>query len=196
MLDRAAVTILEGLGNRLWGFRPRLMAALVSEHGGLRMLGWFLRHMPRYERTRKQLGAQRTHLLTTAISLEGGCAYCAFGHGHAMELLHLRDQNALFPLPMAEVLALRGQERAAITARLAEALRAADRAEDVEWLERLHAPDHGGDPRLAHLIAMFAVLNSAGVACDVAPDEAHDPINKDVALKQRLVQLRAQQVGD
>lgn len=193
MLDRAAVRVLHGLGRRLWGFQPRLMEALVLQNGGLSMLGWFVRNMPRYERTRRELGPQRTHLLATAISLEGGCAYCVYGHAHAMDLLHLRDHGELFPLSVPEILELRGQDRAVISARLGEALRLAGLPDEVPWLTRLHTARSGGDgdPRLAHLVAMFAVLNACGVACQVAPDEAHDPINKDTELKERLARLRS-----
>lgn len=193
MLSRVAVRLLHALGQRLWGFKPRLMGALVQQNGALRTLAWFARNMPRYERTRRELGPQRTHLLATAISLEGGCAYCAYGHAHAMELLHLRDHGELFPLSVAEILELRGQDRAVISARLGEALRQAGLADDVPWLTRLYAARSGGDgdPRLAHLASMFAVLNACGVACDVAPDEAHDPVNKDTELKERLARLRS-----
>lgn len=193
MLDGVAVRVLHALGKRLWGFEPRLMAALVRQNGGLGTLAWFARNMPRYERTRRDLGPQRTHLLTTAISLEGGCAYCVYGHAYAMDLLHLRDHGMPFPLSVPEILQLRGQDRAVISARLGEALRHAGLADEVPWLTRLHTARSGGDgdPRLAHLVSMFAVLNACGVAGDVAPDEAHDPINKDTGLKERLKLLRA-----
>jgi hypothetical protein len=196
MFERAAVAALHGLGMRLWGFRPRLMAAFVQQHGGLPTLRWFARNMPRYERTRRELGPQRTHLLATAISLEGGCAYCAYGHAYAMDLLHLRDHGSPFPLPVSEVLALCGQDRAVIVERLGDALRGAELADEIAWITRLHTARDDGDARLTHLLDMFAVLNACGVACQVPADEAHDPINKDEALKQRLARLRAQEVGE
>jgi hypothetical protein len=65
------------------------------------------------------------------------------------------------------------------------------------WLERVVALTAGTtkhaakDPRLAHLVDMFALLNDTGIACGTEPDEAHDPVNKDVALKERLRLLRA-----
>jgi hypothetical protein len=37
---------------------------------------------------------------------------------------------------------------------------------------------------------MFAQLNAVGIAGKVEPDEAHDPLNKDRALKARNAQLR------
>jgi hypothetical protein len=44
---------------------------------------------------------------------------------------------------------------------------------------------------MVRLLKMFAVLNTCGRAGCVAPDEAHDPLNKDVALKERYRALRA-----
>jgi hypothetical protein len=37
---------------------------------------------------------------------------------------------------------------------------------------------------------MFRVLNDVGIASRIEPDEAHDPLNKDVRLKARHGELR------
>jgi alkylhydroperoxidase family enzyme len=197
IVDRAAVGVLNALGRSLWGFPPRLMAALVDRGGALRTLAWFAANMPRYELTRRALGALRTHLITTSISLVNGCEYCAFGHGYAMELIYLREHGTLFPRSVDELLALRRHEPDEIRAELADALEAAGLPDEVPWIERAIALTAGtaqptaNDARLTHLVAMFALLNGTGIACGTEPDEAHDPVNKDVALKERLRSLRA-----
>jgi hypothetical protein len=199
MIDRVATGLLQGLGQRLWGFPPLLMPALVERGGGLRTLAWFVRNMPRYERTRRELGPLRTHLLATTVSLVNGCEYCAFGHAYAFDLIHLRDRGTLFPLSTDGIVALRGLDPADIRARLADALTEAGLPEELPALDRLVALSSGDaeptgpdDARLAHLVAMFRVLNDTGIACGVTPDEAHDPVNKDSRLKHELHRLRSQ----
>lgn len=197
IIDRAAVGVLHSLGKRLWGFPPRLMAALVERGGALRTLGWFVRNMPRYERTRRDLGALRTHLLAMSISLVNGCEYCTFGHGYAMDLIYLREHGKLFPLSVDELLDLRDLEPDEIRRRLSDALTTAGLPDEVPWLERVIALTTGqaqptaDDARLAHLVEMFALLNGTGIACGTEPDEAHDPVNKDTSLKERLQRMRS-----
>jgi hypothetical protein len=198
MLDGLAVGLLHRLGTRLWGFPPLLMPALVERLGALRTLAWFVRNMPRYERTRKTLGPLRTHLLATAVSLVNCCEYCAFGHAYAFDLIHLRDRGRPFPLSTDEIVALRGGEPARIREQLAAALADAGLPDEDCHLGRVLSlmsgrthPVGAQDARLAHLIDMFAVLNDTGIVCGVTPDQAHDPVNKDTRLKAELARLRA-----
>jgi hypothetical protein len=197
-LEQTATGILEGLGTRLWGFAPRLMATIVSELGPLPALGWFVRNMPRYERTLASFGGVRTHLLCLYVSLLRGCPYCTMGHARAFELLYLKERGTLFPLDEHAILALQRLEPGAIRERLGDALTAAGLGEECAFLDRMKAAvdgriEHptGDDARLAHLASMFAVLNACGIKGAVEPDEAHDPVNKDVALKERYATLRA-----
>jgi hypothetical protein len=196
--ERTATSILEGLGTRLWGFAPRLMATIVGELGPLQALGWFLRNMPRYERTLAAFGGVRTHLVCFYISLLRGCPYCTLGHARAFELLFLKERGELFPLDEEAILALQRLDAGAIRQRLGEALTKASLPDELGLLDRAKAVMdgrvadlRGDDARLDHLVKMFAVLNSCGIKGAVVPDEAHDPINKDVALKQRYAALRA-----
>lgn len=198
-LDRVAVWLLHRLGIMLWGFPPRLMPVLVHRLGALGVLYWFARNMPRYERTRRILGPLRTHLLGTTVSLINDCEYCAFGSAYALELIYLRDHGRLFPLPLAEILQLRGRDPVAIRDRLAAALTKAGLPDEEQWLDRLLVvasgqphPTGPDDSRLAHLVGIFAVLNECGIAGQITPDGAHDPINKDSQLKSTYHRLRAQ----
>jgi len=197
VLDRWAKRLLEALGRSLWGFSPRLMREIVGRLGPLGALGWFLANMPRYERTLKALGPLSTHLLCLGISLRNGCPYCTYGHACAFELHYLRERDRLFPLAEHEIVALRRLEPELLVERLAEALRAGDLAGEIPLLRRLWALSEGRDGapgehdrRLRHLLRMFAVLNTCAIESNVAPDEAHDPINKDRALKDRYAALR------
>jgi hypothetical protein len=46
------------------------------------------------------------------------------------------------------------------------------------------------EARIEHLVRMFALLNGVAIAGKLEPDNAHDPINKDRALKARNAALR------
>jgi len=197
VLDRWATRLLEALGRSLWGFSPRLMREIVGRLGPLGALGWFVANMPRYERTLKVLGPLRTHLLCSGISLRNGCPYCTYGHAYAFEPHYLRERDRLFPLAEDEIVALHELAPEPLIERLAEALDAGELAGEVPLLRRLWALSEGQaegpdehDRRLRHLLRMFAVLNTCAIETNVAPDEAHDPINKDRALKERYAGLR------
>lgn len=197
-MDRLVVAVLEGVGRRLWGFPPNLMAPIVGEFGPLRAPGWFLANMPRYERTLKAFGGLRTHLLAVAISLVNGCRYCTYGHGYALELIYFRDHGALFPLGAKELDELVGRPEAVIRRQLVDALEEARQHTEVAPLDRafaLHAgglPTERADLRIAHLVRMFGVLNSVGIASQAPPDQAHDPLNKNLVLKHCHELLRAE----
>jgi hypothetical protein len=197
-LEQTATGILEGLGKRLWGFAPRLMATIVAELGPLPALGWFVRNMPRYERTLASFGGIRTHLICSYLSMLRGCPYCTMGHARAFELLYFKERGKLFPLDEQAILALQRLEPGAIRDRLGQALAEGGLADECRFLDRMKAildgsVEHpkGDDARLDHLSKMFAVLNACGIKGGVEPDEAHDPINKDVTLKERYEALRA-----
>jgi hypothetical protein len=196
-LDRLAVRALEGLGKQLWGFPPRLMASIVAELGPMGALAWFVRNMPRYERTLRVLGSMRTHLACTVISLYNGCRYCSYGHAYALELVYLKEREKLFPVDAREMSEWVGLEPGQLRDRLVDALQRADLHVEVLWVDRTLAmvsstqrPVDRDEARIAHLVRMFKVLNAVGIAGKVEPDEAHDPINKDHALKARLATLR------
>lgn len=198
-LERGVTAVLEGVGKRLWGFPPRLMAPIVAQLGPIRALRWFVWNLPRYKRTLKAFGGVRTHLLCVAISLINGCPYCTFGHAYAFELAYLRDHGRLFPLGEHAIGTLRGLAPAMIRHRLVDALRCAGLHTEVRWLDRTivlalaedQRPTDRDDVHIAHLVRMFGVLNSVGIASRTAPDEAHSPLNKDDALKLRYARLRA-----
>lgn len=197
-VDRAAVRLLEGLGRRLWGFPPRLMAPIVAQLGAGRALGWFVRNMPRYERTLRLLGPLRTHLICAVISLYNGCRYCSFGHLYAVELTYLDQRGRLFPVDARSVGDWIGLEPPELSRRMVAALQQADLHGEVLWVDSALAlasgaqrPVDAQEARIAHLASMFRVLNDVGIAGRVEPDEAHDPLNKDVALKERHRELRA-----
>jgi hypothetical protein len=197
VLDRTATTILERIGERLWGFRPRLMRQIVDDRGAAGSLTWFVANMPGYERTLAAEGAVRTHLWCVAISIENGCAYCTYGHGLALELAFLRDHDRVFVLDERELVALIAKDRADRRTSLLAAIAASGMEREIEPLERLwglqrgDAPVNRLDRRMAHLVKMFSVLNTCGRDGCVSPDEAHDPLNKDLSLNERYRALRA-----
>jgi hypothetical protein len=210
-LNRVALRVLEGKPRRMWGFSPRLMPVLLERLGPVRSVRWFLSNMPRYEGTLKAFGPLRAHLLCTVISLRNGCRYCVYAHATALQLIYLRDRDRLFPLDEHAIAELAGLEPAELRRRLAEALRRAGLPDELPWVQRLldmadpdgqpadtepadTEPADADDARLAHLIAMFGVLNACGIAGDVEPDQVHDQLNKDAALKQRYARLRAESI--
>lgn len=197
-LERFAVAVLERIGTVLWGFPPRLMAPIVQELGPLRALWWFSRHLSRYELTLRRFGKVRTHLMCVAISLVNGCRYCAHGHAHALQLAHLSDGGTLFPLDNEAIDRLRGLPAAHIRNNLVDALERARLHAEVIPLDRTFAlmagvypPIDHDDLQIAHLITMFGMLNSVGIADQTPIDEAHDPLNRNPALKRSYTVLRA-----
>jgi AhpD family alkylhydroperoxidase len=196
-VDRLAVRILEGLGERLWGFPPRLMSPIVAKLGGVAALSWFVRNMPRYERTLRVLGPVRTHLACIVVSLYNGCRYCSYGHAYALELHYLKARGKLFPADAREMSEWIGLGPAELRQRVVDVLHQAELHCEVLWVDRTLAiasesqrPVDQNEARIAHLVRMFALLNAVGMGGAVEPDEAHDPINKDTALKTRCAQLR------
>lgn len=196
-LDRFASAVLEGLGRRLWGFPPRLMPVIVGRLGAVRALLWFAGNMPRYERTLRVFGPLRTHLLAVAISLANGCRYCTFGHAYALQLTYLRARDALFPLDEHAITGLHRLSPDEIRGRLIAAAEQAGLDDEGPWIDRTlelttgaRQPTEPDDARPAHLVRMFGVLNACGIAGNVEPDQAHDPANRDHALRDRYAQLR------
>jgi len=196
--NTVATAALEYLGQRLWGFRPRLMTVIVQRLGPVRALAWFARNMPRYQQSLRVYGSLRAHLLCVTVSLVNGCRYCTFGHAYAFELIYLREHRTLFPLDENAIVALHKLDPPDIRAQLVDAVRLAGLDVEVVWIDRMLERVTGvwrvtsrDDARLDHLIRMFEVLNVCGIAEDVAPDQAHDPTNRNRALKDHYAALRA-----
>ncbi|WP_028927881.1 hypothetical protein [Pseudonocardia acaciae] len=187
------------MGIHLWGFPPRLMAPIVVQLGPVRALAWVVWNMPRYQRTLKRFGPVRTHLICTAVSLVNGCPYCGSGHGYAFELAYLHEYGWLFPLGRYDMIMLCGRPPGLIRHRMVAATQAAGLHPEVRWLERAieltvaedGRPTDVDDVRISHLVRMFGVLNSVGIADGTEPDQAHSPLNKDRVLKLRYAGLRA-----
>jgi hypothetical protein len=189
--------LLEGIGRRLWGFPPNLMRPIVDQLGPGHALSWFVSNMPRYEKTLSTYGPLRTHLLAMTVSLANGCPYCSYGHAFAFELAYFRTYDLLFPLDEDQIVALHGRDPSLIEERLRAALASTPLIDEAVWTERMVALIGGAEPagaddaRLAHLVSMFGVLNSCGIAANTPRDQAHDPLNKDTGLKARYVAVRS-----
>lgn len=197
-LDRFAVRMLEALGEQLWGFSPRLVSYVVAELGPVEAIRWFATNMVRYERTLRVLGPLRTHLACTVISLHNGCRYCTYGQAYAVELVYLRQRGRVFPVDAQEMCEWTELPPGQLRGRICEVLQQADLHAEVLWVDRTLALVRGEqravdeqEARIAHLVRMFALLDAVGSANKVEPDEAHDPLNKNRALKARNAELRA-----
>lgn len=200
VLGHGVTVVLERLGMYLWGFRPKVMAPLVAELGPARALGWFFWNIALYQRTLSEFGPVRTHLVCTTISLLNGCQYGSHGHAYALELAYLREHGRLFPLTQQAIGLLRGLPPGIIRHRMVSAARSAGLHADVRWLERAanltlaedRRPTDRQDVRISHLVCMFGMLNSIGMAHHTEPDDAApSALNKDAALQARYVSLRA-----
>ena len=196
--QRPAVWALEAVGLSLWGFRPNLMAHFVEQRGGWAALAWFASNMPKYERILKTWGPLRTHLVATVISSINGCPYCTYGHAYAFGLHFLKETVTVSSMDEAAFINMGKQPDDDVLTDLPHALDQAGLTEDIVFLERLMvlrknpaAVESIDDERLLHLIEMFAALNTCGINGDVSPGQAHDPINRDKAIRERYTALRA-----
>lgn len=197
-MERVVVRLFEFAVRALWGFTPRVMEFVVADLGPGPAVRWMTAHMPRYQRTLSVLGPVRTHLACLVVSLLNGCRYCAFGQAYALELLYLRERGVLFPVDaaaLAEWVDLPVEEQ---RSRLRAVLEEAGMHSEVVWAGRVldlasgtHPPIDATETRIAHLVEMIGQLNRVGIAHGIAPDEAHDPVNKDAALRARCAELRA-----
>jgi hypothetical protein len=195
---RLAVRGLEALCRAMWGFPPRIIGLVVDHMGPLRAIGWFGAHMPRFLVTRVVLGPVRVHLACIVVSLRNGCGYCAYGHVYALELLYLHEYGRLFPIDATALDEWYGLDARTLRVRLRTALAAAGLHKEAIWVDRVVAlaegtqtPVDAAEARLAHVIRMADTASRIAAAADAAPDEAHDPINKDAEVKARHAALRS-----
>jgi hypothetical protein len=195
---RLAVRGLEALCRAMRGFPPTIVRLVVDHMGPLRAIGWFGTHMPRFLASRLVLGPVRVHLACIVVSLRNGCGYCAYGHVYALELLYLRQHGRLFPIDATALDEWYGLDPRALRVRLRTALATAGLHTEAIWVDRVVAlaegtqtPVDADEARLAHVIRMADTASRIAAAGNAAPDEAHDPINKDATVKARHATLRS-----
>jgi AhpD family alkylhydroperoxidase len=190
LLDRAC--------RAMWGFSPSIVPVMVAARGPLGALRWFGVHMPRFLASMRVLGPVRAHLAVVVVSLRNDCLYCAHGHVYALELLHLRDHDRPFPLDRASLPDWLGLDDRTLRRRLHAVLAEAGLHVEAIWADRVldlasgrQQPLDAAEARLAHIVRMVGSMNAVSLAAGPALDEAHDPVNKDVAVKARHAALRA-----
>ena len=195
---RLAVRGLETLCRAMWGFPPTIIGLVVDHMGPLRAIGWFGAHMPRFLASRVALGPVRVHLACIVVSLRNGCGYCAYGHVYALELLYLRHHGRLFPIDATALDDWYDVDARTLRVRLRTALATAGLHTEAIWVDRVVAlaegtqiPVDAAEARLAHVIRMADTASRIAAAGNAAPDEAHDPVNKDAAVKARHAELRS-----
>jgi hypothetical protein len=197
-----ATALLLRVTRSLWGFPPNLIAEIVERLGARGSLAWFVRNLPRYELILKAWGPLRTHAACFGASLMNGCAYCVYAHTYAFELHYFRERGVLFPLDEHQLVALRDKTDVALRSALDEAFRSTALLAEANDLATLCAlkfsqatPLTEDDRRLAHLLQMFDILNFCALDAVATFDAAHDPINKDSALRERYAHARLAQVS-
>ncbi len=197
-LERLVTRLLEALCRVMWGFAPRMIPHIVRSLGPGRSVVWFAANMPRLLWTMHVLGPLRTHLAAVAISLYNGCAYCAYGHAFALELIYLRDRGRLFPVDARTLATWQDLPPRELAQRLRRLLHEAGLQTETMWVDRTLAiaagatrPVDGDEARIAHLVRMLGRMNRIAVEAGVEPDQAQNPINKNTGLKKRYAELRA-----
>lgn len=195
-----ATSLLEMIGMTLWGFRPNLMRDIVEQHGAGSSISWFVRNMPTYERTLSQWGPIRTHLLAVEISVLNGCPYCTYGHAYALELHYFKQRGTLMPVDEKEITGWHSLDDATAIERFRQLIDAADLPDEHAYLERMVQLRQGAessgssdDVKILHLLSMFSFLNRCGIGGKTHSDQAHDPINKDAALRSDYNRQRSAQ---
>lgn len=195
--SRIAQKILEMVGNGLWGFKPNLMHHIVTQHGASASLAWFVKNMPTYEKILKQWGPIRTHLLATEISVLNGCPYCTYGHVYALELHYFKATGQLLPDDEAEITAWHGLSEDEAIEKFRQLINSSELVSELPFFERTLLlrqdkvqPETEDDAKIVHLLQMFSFLNQCGINGKTDRDQAHDPINKDMLLRNEYGQLR------
>jgi alkylhydroperoxidase family enzyme len=195
--ERLVTRLLEALCRAMWGFAPRMIPHIVRRLGPGRSVLWFAANMPRLLWTMHVLSPLRTHLAAVTISLHNGCTYCAYGHAFALDLVYLRDRGRLFPVDARTIATWQDVDPRELARRLRTVLQEAGLHAETLWVDRTLALVDGAGPadadeaRIAHLVGMIGRMNRIAIEAGVEPDEAQNPINKNVALKRRYTALRA-----
>jgi hypothetical protein len=189
---------LKAMCGVMWGFPASIMALIVDEMGPLRAIGWLMANMPRYLVSTALLGPVRAHLACAVASLRNNCIYCAHGHVYALELLYVRDHGRLFPVDAGALDSWFGLDARTLRRKLHAALAEAGMHTEALWADRIIALAEGSqqpvtsdEVRLAHLIRMATTMNKIAVSGGLRPEEAQDPVNKNVSVKARHAALRA-----
>jgi hypothetical protein len=195
---RLVVLALEGMCKIIWGFPPTLIALMVDDMGTGTALMWFMTNMPRFMISRAVLGPVRVHLTCIITSLRNSCIYCAYGHAYALELIYLRDHGRLFPMNVGLLDDWLGIDPRVLRRRLHAVLVEAGLHAETIWADRIIAladgdqqPVDATEARIAKLMRMVTTMNVIANAADATPQEAHDPVNKNAAVKARHAALRA-----
>lgn len=191
--------LLETIGQVLWGFKPNLMAHIAEQHGAIKSISWFAQNMPTYEKILKEWGPISTHLLATEISVLNSCPYCTYGHIYALELHYLKEKGNLMPRDEDDIVAWHALAEPDVIDNFRELINSADLGDEMPILDRMlllrkgvQKPVSSQDYQILHLVQMFGFLNTCGVKGNTNPDQAHDPINKDMALQNEYKRLRSQ----
>ena len=192
-----AQSILEMIGNGLWGFKPNLMQHIVNQHGAITSISWFAQYMPTYEKILKQWGAMRTHLLATGISVLNGCPYCTYGHAYALQLHYFKATGDLLPVDENEIVAWHTNSEGDVIERFRHLIHSSELTSELPLLEQMLLLRNRGegtvseeDGKILHLLEMFSFLNQCGINGKANSDQAHDPINKDKYLRNEYSRLR------
>jgi hypothetical protein len=194
---RASVALLQGFTKVLWGHPPLLLEEIVDHLGGAGALAWFANSLPRYESLMKAWGPLRMHLLCTEASLLNGCSYCTHAHAYAFQLHYFKREGRLFPIDEHAMIALREKDDAVLRATWKAALAQAGLEQEQELFDRLWRIKFEGEPPsdevgagISHILKMFQMLNFCGISAQTPFDHAHDPVNKDQALKTKYAEAR------
>jgi hypothetical protein len=194
---RLVVRALEAMCKIVWGFPPTLISAMVDHMGTQQALLWFMTNMPRFMISRSVLGPVRVHLTCVITSLRNNCIYCAYGHAYALELIYLRDHGRLFPLDAGMLDDWLGIDSRVMRRRLRAVLVEAGLHAETIWADRIIAladgdqqPVDATEARIAKVMRMVTTMNVIANAAEAAPQEAHDPVNKNAAVKAQHAALR------
>ena len=172
------------------------MPAIVESLGPVASILWFVRNVPKIERSFKQWGPLRGNLICAIASLLNGCAYCTYAHARGFQLYYFEEHNELFPLDENEFLNLIPLSDDDVRSRLEDALSRGGLHQEVELFRRLYALKLEGveatdeDAPLVHAIEMFNDLNACSIENQTPLDDVHDPVNRNVELKRRYAEAR------
>jgi hypothetical protein len=202
VLERTFVNCMQTLTELTEGYAVTFLDELVRQHGISGFFRWAKATNKVWADLVERYGERETQLLAAFGSFWNGCAYCAYGHLLAHNLLVFKEGGTLFPIDEDEVDELLQKRDQDILDRVRERLSSPAFEQTRTLIERQYALKSGAPPQseddrlLLTSVALYEWINECSIVVK-APAPPFSPIAKQRTLRSRYEELRKRQrVGE